>query len=163
MNKNILLAIAAILVLLGLTKPNLSWINPNRPVAVDSIVVEEPESEELKAKAQEVVKALVNGSGDRKTDGVRLASLYLDMATLISLDGENEVIKDTEEIRQSNKLTGVMLRLDIKGQYPDLAKSAEDLVVTAIGKDHVLLTKELRAGAVDGFKALAWACNEGSK
>ena len=56
-----------------------------------------------------------------------------------------------------------MLKLDIKGKYPDLASTAENLVITAIGKDNVFLNKELRSGAVNGFKALAWACNEGSK
>jgi len=163
MNNKILLVIAAILVLLGLFKPNLSFpVSNNQPRNVQ-VSVEEPSSQELKDKAQEVVKAMVNGSADRKADGIRLASLYSDMATLIELDGENEVIKSTEEIRQANKLVGPMLKLDIKGKYPDLSSTAENLVVTAIGKDNVLLNKELRSGAVNGFKALAWACNEGSK
>jgi hypothetical protein len=35
--------------------------------------------------------------------------------------------------------------------------------VAAIGNDSVLLDKDLREKAADGFKALAWACNEGSK
>jgi hypothetical protein len=44
-----------------------------------------------------------------------------------------------------------------------LAKETKDVIVAAIGDDQVLLSTELRAKAVDGFKALAWACNEGVK
>jgi hypothetical protein len=85
------------------------------------------------------------------------------MATLISLDGEDLVIRNTEEIRQANSLSGLMLKLDMKGKYPDLANAAKDLIVTAVGDDNVDLDKELRNNAVLGFKALAWACNEGAK
>jgi hypothetical protein len=56
-----------------------------------------------------------------------------------------------------------MLRLDIKGKYPDLAKEAKEVVVAAIGDDQILLSKELRVKAVEGLNALAWACNMGSK
>ena len=56
-----------------------------------------------------------------------------------------------------------MLKLDIKGKYEDLPETAQALVLEAIGDDNVLLNKELRAKAVEGFKALAWACYEGSK
>ena len=98
-----------------------------------------------------------------KSDAKRLRDLYLDLAKLVELDGENEVVKSTEEIRQANSLAGVMLRLDIKGKYPDLAKEAKEVVVAAIGDDQILLSKELRAKAVEGLNALAWACNLGSK
>ena len=56
-----------------------------------------------------------------------------------------------------------MLKLDIKGKYPKLAKAAEGLVIASIGDDSVMLDDKLRQGAADGFKALAWACYEGSK
>ena len=85
------------------------------------------------------------------------------MATLIELDSKNEVIRNTEEIRQANRLAGAMLKLDIKGKYEDLPETAQALVLEAIGDDNVLLNKELRSKAVEGFKALAWACYEGSK
>ena len=35
--------------------------------------------------------------------------------------------------------------------------------MSAVGDDVIVLSKELRAKAVEGFNALAWACNEGSK
>ena len=57
----------------------------------------------------------------------------------MELDGEDLVIKNTDEIRQANSIAGVMLRLDIKGKYPDLAKEANRYIVTGkqIGSAHV--------------------------
>ena len=83
--------------------------------------------------------------------------------TFLEKEKDIKKIKNTEEIRQANKLAGLMLRLDIKGKYEDLPEAAQALVLTAIGDDNVLLNPDLRAKAVNGFKALAWACNEGSK
>jgi hypothetical protein len=56
-----------------------------------------------------------------------------------------------------------MLKLDIKGKYPNLAKESKEVVVASIGDDKILLSKELRVKAVEGLNALAWAFNEGSK
>ena len=164
-SKNLLLLIASLLIAIGIFKPNLSnFLDSTRPSVnvVDNLDLVAPASEELLAKSNDVIKALSSNS-DRKIDGKRLASLYNDMAILISLDGENEVIKNTEDIRQSNRLAGLLLHLDIKGKYPDLPEAAKALIVQSIGDDNVLLNKELRENAVNGFKALAWACNEGSK
>lgn len=163
-SKTLVLVLASVLVLIGLTKPDLSSLfNNNNPVVkVDDLHLSPPTSEKLKVKTADVIEAL-SVSVDRKVDGKRLASLYNDIATLIALDGEDLVIKNTEEIRQANKLSGLMLHLNIKQKYPDLAESAQSLIIEAIGDDSVLLTSELRAGAVEGFKALAWACYEGSK
>jgi hypothetical protein len=163
MNNKVLWIVAGLLILIGIVKPNLSNFIDNKPavVVVDDLNLVQP-SEQLKDKASSVIKALSINS-DRKTDGKRLASLYNDIATLISLDGDDMVIKNTEEIRQANRLAGLMLRLDIKGKYPDLPKAAQALVVMAVGDDQVLLSSELRTKAVESFKALAWACNEGSK
>jgi hypothetical protein len=163
-SKTLVLVVASILVLIGLTKPDLSSLfnNNNAVVAVEDLRLVAPTNENLKSKASDVIKSLSVNS-DRKTDGKRLASLYNDIATLVALDGEDKVIKNTEEIRQANKLSGVMLRLNIKNKYPDLSEAAQSLVVEAIGDDSVLLTPELRADAVESFKALAWACYEGSK
>jgi hypothetical protein len=167
MNNKWLLIVAAVLVAIGIFKPSLENINiPLGPkpqvVVVDELNLPEPKTPELRVKANDVIQAL-SISADRKTDAKRLAGLYNDMATLISLTNENEVIKNTDEIRQANRLAGLMLKLDIKGKYPDLPKAAQSLVIEAIGDDHVLLNEELREKAVDGFKALAWACYEGSK
>ena len=161
--KTVLLVLALALLGIGILKPDLgSFNNPVSPSVVVELDVKEPESVELKEKADAVIKAL-SVDPDRKTDGLRLAYLYNDMATLVALDGDDEIIKNTEEIRQANKLAGLMLRLDIKGKYEDLPEAAQALVLTAIGDDNVLLNPDLRAKAVNGFKALAWACNEGSK
>jgi hypothetical protein len=160
--KNILLGLAALLIVIGLLKPEFSNIlGPNRPVAIDVLELPEPTDQVVKKEADDVVTLLKEAGA--KNDARRLRDLYIDLAKLVELDGEDEVIKSTEEIRQANSLTGVMLRLDIKGKYPNLAKEAKEVVVASIGDDQILLSKELRAKAVEGLNALAWACNQGSK
>jgi hypothetical protein len=160
--KNILLALAVLLIIVGLLKPEFSNVfGPNKPSAVDVLELSAPTDETVKKEAEDVVTVLKKAGA--KTDAKRLRDLYLDLAKLVELDGENEVVKSTEEIRQANSLAGVMLRLDIKGKYPDLAKETKEVVVASIGDDQILLSKELRAKAVEGFNALAWACNLGSK
>jgi hypothetical protein len=162
-NNNLLLVVAGLLILVGLTKFDLSRLNilPNKPNAVDVLELPEPTDSAVKKEADDVVSVLKESGA--KGDAKRLRDLYLDLAKLVELDGENEVVRNTEEIRQANSLAGVMLRLDIKGKYPDLAKEAKEVVVAAIGDDQILLSKELRAKAVEGLNALAWACYMGSK
>lgn len=162
-NNNLLLVVAGLLILVGLTKFDLSRLNilPNRPNAVDVLELPEPTDESIRKEAYDVMSLLTEAGA--KNDAKKLRDLYLDLAKLVELDGEDEVIKSTEEIRQANSLAGLMLRLDIKGKYPNLAKEAKEVVVVAIGDDHILLSKELRAKAVEGLNALAWACNQGSK
>lgn len=161
--KNLALLLAVILILVGLLKPDVSKLLDNKvPNTIVSVSVEKPSNAELLDECQDVVKALKKNN-DRKQDGVRLASLYKDLATLVSLDGEDLVLKNTEEIRQANKLAGVMLKLDIKGKYPELAKATNSVIVASLGDDSVMLDDKLRQQAVDGFKALAWACIEGTK
>jgi len=160
MNKNVLLIIAGLLIAIGVFKPNFSTLISG-PQSVDTVVFVEPK-EEYKNYTSSVVDAL-SSDPDRKVDGKRLASMANDIATLISLDGENEAIKNTEEIRQINKLIGPMLKLDIKGKYPKLAQASQNLIVSAIGDDVLLLDKELRIKSSEAFMALAWAYNEGAK
>lgn len=159
--KNLLLLIGAILIVLGLFKPNLSNIVNVTP-SNTTVIVEKPSNTELLDECQDVVNALKKNN-DRKYDALRLASLYNDLATLISLDNEDMVVKNTEEVRQANKLAGVMLKLDIKGKYPELAKATNSVIVASLGDDSLMLDDKLRQQAVDGFKALAWACLEGTK
>ena len=160
--KNILLGLAGLLILVGLLKPEFSNIlGPNKPVSVDVLELSAPTDEAVKKEADDVV-ALLKEAG-AKGDAKRLRDLYIDLAKLVELDGEDEVIKSTEEIRQANSLAGVMLKLDMKGKYPNLAKEAKEVVVASIGDDQILLSKELRVKAVEGLNALAWACNTGSK
>ncbi len=166
MNKNSLLIIAAVLIGLGLLKPPFitNLLDGSRPsvVVVEDVKVEKPSSEILLEKSENVIKAL-SVSSDRKTDGKKLAKLYVDIAKLISLDDTDQVIKNTEEIRQANRISGLMVDLDIKGKYPDLAEANQALVISVLGDDQVLLNNDLRSKAVDAFNALAWACYEGSK
>ena len=160
--KNILLGLAGLLVIIGLLKPEFSNIlGPNKPATVDVLELSEPTDPAIKKEADDVVSVLKEAGA--KVDARRLRDLYMDLAKLVEIDGEDEVIKSTEEIRQANSLAGVMLRLDIKGKYPDLAKETKEVVVAAIGDDQILLSKELRVKAVEGLNALAWACNTGSK
>lgn len=159
MNKNILLIIGLLLLLFGLTKPNLNIFKPDNN-KLDTINLIAPTDDVIKKECEEVAQILSNGSAN---DAIRLRDLYLDLANLIELDGENLVIKDTESIKQANSLAGLMLRLDIKGKYPSLAKETKDIIVSAIGDDSIALSVELRAKAANAFRSLAWACNEGAK
>lgn len=164
MNKKLLLTIGCILICFGIFKPNLSSKPIITPDNTDTIVVITPPADEtLKESCQKVIEILRNGGESRAKDGKKLASLYMDLSTLISLDGENEIIKTTEEIRQANRISGLMLDMNIRGKYPDLASAANNVIVTSIGDDVVILDQSLRSKAAESFRALAWACNEGTK
>ena len=164
MNNKVILILASLLIVLGLIQPNVSnWGLSKKPASIDVLELPVPVDENVKKEADDVVSLLKGSGSSVKTDAKRLRDLYLDLAKLVEFDGEEEVIKSTEEIRQANSLAGLMLRLDIKGKYPNLAKEAKEVVVAAIGDDQIILSKELRAKAVDGLNALAWACNEGGK
>lgn len=161
MNKTILLIVGGLLLFIGLVRPNLN-LPINQPV--DNIVVVSPPSDtDLKSKCKLVIDVLKSGSSDRSKDGKRLSELYMDIATLIELNGDNEVIKTTEEIRQANTLSGAMLRMNIKGKYPGLSDAAQTVIISQIGDDSSPLDDQLRSKATEAFRALAWACNEGSK
>lgn len=164
MNNKVLLTVAAILILIGFLKPDLSSIiNNNTKDRVSVVDVVKPTNKGLLDACFDVIKALKDGPSSRTADAKRLSSLYSDIATLIELDGENEVVKTTDDVRQANSMAGVMLHMDIKDKYKDLASACNSVIVAAIGDESLLLDKDLRAKASDGFKALAWACNEGSK
>lgn len=163
MNKTFLMAIAGLLIVFGLVKPDVSQLF-NKPSNGDRIVVVTPPSDpELKSVCEAVVSSLKNGGSTRIKDGLRLSDLYMDLSTLIELDGEDQVIKTTDDIRFANSISGPMLKMDIKGKYPTLAQDAYAVIVASIGDDNVPLDPELRSKAVEGFKALAWACVEGTK
>lgn len=160
--KTLLLVVALGLVGFSVFKPDLgSIVKPNKPDTVDVMELSEP-SENLKPKAEKVVSILQSVT-DHKADSKKLRDLYLDLATLVSLDAENEVLTTSEEIRQANSIAGVMLRLDIKNKYKDLSLATKDVIAAAIGDDLIPLNADLRKKAVEGFQALAWACNTASK
>jgi len=158
-----LLIIAALLIFVGLGKFDLSKLNilPNNPSVIDVMELSAPSDEALLKEAQDVVKIVKDQM--TKAEGRKLRDLYLDMGQLLKLDGEDRVIANTEEIRQANSIAGPMLKLDIKGKYPDLAQETKEVIVAAIGDDKIALSPELRVKGIDGFNALAWAFNEGSK
>jgi hypothetical protein len=164
MNKNLVLVVGGLLILLGLTRFDLGRLNPVRPSPsnVDVMELVSPSDENVKKEAQDVINLLKASSGS-KNDFKRLRDLTLDLGRLVQLDGEDLVIKSTDEIRQANSIAGVMLRLDIKGKYADLPKEAKEVIVASIGDDNINLTPDLRVKAVEGFNALAWAYNEASK
>lgn len=163
--KNVILALAVVLIFFGIFKPKFDGWTPSDPTlnTIEITVVDQPTNPYLKLKADSVVASLLSGSSDRTVDGKRLSALYHDLATLVELDGANQVVKTTEDIRQANILSGNMLNLNIKDKYKDLGTNSNEVLVFCIGSDNVMLSPELRTKAVSAFKALSWACNEGSK
>lgn len=162
-NKTVLLLVGVGLIFIGLFKPSLD-VPVDNSVIVDNVeVFETPKDSNLKELCLDVAQAFKTGSSTRKKDAKRLSELYADLAQLISLDDDDEAIKTTEEIRQANSLSGIMLRLNIKGLYPQLGSASQKVLVSQIGDDIVPLDKDLRKKAVEAFKGLSWACNEGSK
>lgn len=161
-SKTLILASGIILLIIGILKPDLSFItkNNNSNIVVDEIIVVSPPAD---AKLREICQPIIETLKGSAKDARRLSNTFLDIARLIELDGEDMVIKNTEEIKQANGLVGPMLRLDIKGKYPSLSKNCQAVLVNQIGDDNVTLTKELRNSAVEAFRALGWACYEGSK
>lgn len=163
--KKLLLLIGVLLVLVGFLKPDLSSILPNgSPATVDVMELSEPTDPNVKKEAEEIITLLqkLNAKSDA-TKFRKLRDLYLDLSRLVELDNEDETIKTTDEIREANSISGVMLRLDMKNKYADLKKELNDTMVAAIGDDSLNVSQELRSKAVDAFKGLAWAINEGIK
>jgi len=150
----ILLVFGVLLIVFGLVTPNigrLSILNNSNAVYT------KPSDVKLLELTNPVITALKDGG----SDALALANLYNDIATLIEID--QDVIKNTEEIREANRISGHMLNLGIKDKYPNLGEAANNLVVSYIGDDNAALSPESRKKGVDAFRALAWACNEGSK
>lgn len=162
MNKNVILVVAGLLILVGLTKIDVSRFIPSSPTNIDVMELSAPTDVNIRKEADDVV-SLLKTSGGSKSDFRKLRDLTLDLGRLVQLDGEDLVIKTTDEIRQANSIAGPMLKLDVKGKYPKLAEEAKEVIVAAVGDDDINLSTELRAKAVDGFNALAWAYNEASK
>lgn len=165
--KSVLLLVGAVLIFLGVFKPNLSNIiipNVTNGVSVENQVTDAPGDAELYAKAKNIVDILSQSSvSNKKNDCLKLSSLYADMAILVELDAQDLVIKDTASIREANILAGKMLKLDIKDKYAGLAEAAKDLMLLQVGDDDVVLDNDLRNKASEGFRALSWAFYEGSK
>jgi hypothetical protein len=161
-NKIIVLLIGLGLIGYGAIQPNLGDIFPSKPAVVDVSNVKKPLDPNLLLGCEDIIKSFKQ-KRDRKTDALKLSSLYFDLANLISLDSDNEVVKDTLAIREANKLAGILFNLGLGGKYPDLAEACNNLVIIGIGDDDVILDENMRKKAVETFKALSWACYEGSK
>jgi hypothetical protein len=175
MNKNVALLLAAVLIAVGVFKPDLSNFFPNNGggnVIVPSVEFAEPTNPQLMADAIKVAECLKAGE-NRKQDGRALAALYYDIARLIEFDGDNEIVKTTTEIAEVNSVAGNLMNLQLKGKYPNLAKAAKLLVVNALNGENnsspesevdvAVLNQQSRSVAVAAFDALAWGCFEGSK
>lgn len=164
MNKDNINKIVFILGLLligyGIVKPDLSNILPSRTVVNNSTVVEAPTDPKIKDACAAVISALKRAD---RADCLKLSSLYYDLSQLIVLDGKDEIIKSTLEIREANKLSGLFFRLNLKDKYDNLAEALNGVVVAGIGDDDVVLDDAMRGKSVEVFKALSWACYEGSK
>jgi len=166
--KNSLLFLGIGLIVIGLLKPDISSIlQPNNnqvSSCLETCVTIAPEDTSIVEKCNLVIDILQSSSNDNKReDTLRLSSLYADIATLISLDGEDVVVKDTKTIREINSIAGSMLKLNIKDKYPNLAQASREVVVVAIGEDDILLTEDVRLKAVEAFNGLSWAFYEGGK
>lgn len=163
MKDKAILIFGGLLILLALIKPELSWIKPDPSPAPTDIVIVEDINEETKKLVQPVVDAFKNGPNDRLVDGKKLSNLFSDMATLVNLTDSDQVVKTTNEVREANKLSGNMLKLNLVSKYPNLKQACNNFMITMIGNDDLPLNSDLRKKTVDAFNALAWACNEGSK
>lgn len=165
-NNKLILVVGAVLIAVGVFKPDLSNYIPKvdggTKVEVPAVEVSEPTNPDLMASALEVAAAVKAGENP-KVDGLALAGLYSDIAKLVSLSGADEVVRTTSEIREVNGVAGSLMNLKLQGKYPGLALAARELVVKAVGDDVMVLNEENRKAAVDAFEALAWACVEGAK
>jgi len=161
MKDKVLLGLGILLVILALLKPDLGGFF-NTTGRINNQKIEQID-EESQSMVRPIVDILKSGSSDRKEDGQRLASLFSDIAELIQLDGEGQVISNTEEIKEANVIAGKLLKLNLKNKYPNLALECSNYITKLIGDDNVALDTDLRNKAVQAFRGLAWACNEGSK
>lgn len=168
--KNYILYIGIGLILFGLFQPNISnyipVIRPDNQHAscLDNYVITPPDDKDILEKCNLVVDAIQSSNANNKrSDTLKLSSLYADIASLIRIDGDDQVVKDTQTIREVNSLTGQMLKLDIKGKYPNLASAAQDVVKVAIGDDDIILSAENREKAAQAFDGLSWAFYEGGR
>jgi len=165
MNNKPLLILALVLIVIGLSRYssiNFPVVKPS-PVTVptETLKIDAPQDEELKALAENVRDALKSGDDDRSEDGVRLASLYQDMSILIGLD--EDVIKSTGAIAEANSMSARLLKIDLRGKYPGLSEACNKLLMTHISDKSVVIDSTLREKAVEAFQALAWGCLEGAK
>ena len=107
-NNNLLFVVGVGLVAFGLLKPDLSRFPINFPLGNTNTItianVEKPTDPALLDLCGPVIEAIKSGGTSRSADGNRLANLYSDLARLIELDGDMLIVKNTEEIREANRL-----------------------------------------------------------
>lgn len=167
--KNYLLFLGIGFIVVGLLKPDLSSIlnpsnNNQHASCLENCVTTAPEDTTILEKCNLVIDILQSSSiNNKREDTLRLSSLFSDIATLISLDGEDVVVIDTKTIREINSMAGPMLKLNIKDKYPNLAQKSKEVIVAAIGDDDIVLTEDTRIKAVEAFNGLSWAFYEGGK
>ena len=166
MNNKTLLIFALVLIGIGLVgKSNLlQTFNNNACVIQEQLSVDPPEDQQAVNICKKIIESFrsVNDSS-RKKDALSLSIMYYDLATLISLKSNDEIVTTTGCIKEANSLTGKMLNLNIKDKYPNLSENCEEVVTYYIGSDNINLDEALREKACRAFMALSWACQEGSK
>jgi hypothetical protein len=156
-----LLIVGILLIGCSLLKPNFLNIFSN-PQS-NNTTISAPTDPGLLQKSQTIIDILQKSTAESKTeDCTKLSNLYNDLATLISLDGNDTIIKDTVSIREANILAAKMLKIDIRDKYPDLAEALEALVLQHIGNDDVVLDTTLRQKSVEAFRSLSWAFYKGA-
>lgn len=166
MKNKILLIIATVLIGIGLIgKSNLLQIvNNNSCVVQEQLVVDQPKDQQVLEMCKKIVKSFNSiDDSSRVKDSLSLSRMYYDLAILISLKSNDEIITTTGCIKEANSLAGKMLNLNIVDKYPNLSENCEEIVLYYIGSDNINLDDSLREKAYNAFMSLSWACQEGSK
>lgn len=164
MNNKAILLVGIALIAIGFFKPDLSSVIPSggkTTITVPVIEVAEPTDPELKEKALKVAELL--SGPNSKQDAAKLSELWDDLASLIAMDEENEIVKTTAEIREANSVSGQLMNLKLQNEYEGLAEAAKNIVVDSIGDDNIIINEEIRNKAVDAFRALSWGAYQGAK
>jgi len=164
MNNKVLLLVGVVLLGIGFFKPDLPSIIPSigKPNTVVSVIeVAEPTDPDLREKALKITEIL--SGPNSKQDAAKLSQLWDDLASLIAMDAENEIIKTTAEIREANSVSGQLMNLKLKNQYEGLAETAKSILVDSIGDDNIIINEDIRNKAADAFRALSWGAYQGAK
>lgn len=163
MQNKLLLSIGIGLIVLGLYNSNVIKIPSTNNNQCRALSIAEPSDPELRALVEPIIDILKSGSDDRKIDGCRLAELYRDMSILIGLDQEDNIIDNTNTIKNANALSAKLLKINLNNKYPDLANTCDNVIKQYVSENDVSLDEELKTKAANAFLALSWAFLQGSR
>lgn len=139
---------------------------PNPPVPPTPPTPDIPQpSADLVALVKPIADLFVGDKATIKKDSANLSAFYMDMAETIERDRATQVIKTTDNVRQTNISAGKLMfqNTGIKGRYPGLGEAIDKALAAKLGLDIVDLTDAKRTEVVNMFKALAWICGEVAK